>query len=101
MLAKPWYQSSTYQGLIVMLIGLGLGYLGFTGEEIAGLKGEMAQILGLVGNLVGTIMIAHGRNKASTSIALTKSGADKYNAAFMVKVEPEVVDETDPLNQPE
>lgn len=101
MKAKVWYQSKTYQGLIVMIAGVALGYLGYNGQEIGMIKGDLMEILGLVGNLIGTLMIAHGRNVANTAVTLTKKGAEAHNAKFTVEVEPGTFDETDPLKQPE
>lgn len=67
---KPWYQSKTYHGLAVILIGIAFGYFG---EELTpDMELQISEtVSGLLG-LLGVILAAIGRNKADGGITLTK-----------------------------
>lgn len=74
--AKPWYRSTTLQGLVVMLITIALQY---AKVSVPGLDGDVATGVDAFFTLSGAVMVAIGRIKARKIITATPSTASKLN----------------------
>lgn len=71
---KPWYQSTTLQGGIILICAIIAGKMGWVFED--GEKAQLEGIIKSVAELVGVIMVFWGRLKADTklSVSAPKSG---------------------------
>ena len=63
--AKPWWRSTTLQGLVVMLVTLILQQCKVSGPA---LNGDVSGIVDLLFQIVGAVMVAYGRIKATKTL---------------------------------
>ncbi len=75
-LAKPWYRSTTLQGLAVMLIMLALQQ---AKVNVPGLDGDVATAVDLAFQVIGAVMVAVGRVQATKQITGTAKTAAAIN----------------------
>lgn len=69
-MTKPWYQSKTYHGLAVILIGIIIGFLG--GDVTSVVETQISEAVGGILSIIGVVLAARGRNKAEGRITLKK-----------------------------
>lgn len=71
--AKPWYQSKTIWGAIIMFLAVGLKY--FTGKELdTASQKELVDLLVILGGLIGSGLAIWGRIAAKKPISAGKNG---------------------------
>ena len=75
--AKPWYRSTTLQGLVVMLITVVLQYAKVTDPAV---NDSVAVGTNAFFTLVGAVMVIVGRVRAKKIITATPAAAAKLNA---------------------
>lgn len=70
---KPWSESMTIRGLLIIVVGAVLQYVGV--EEHAEIAGPLADSVGYLIQAVGVVLAAKGRQRAKGPLkGVTKGG---------------------------
>ena len=68
---KPWYQSTTIQGLILLVATIAAGKMDWNFGE--GEKAIATDLIVAVGEIIGSVMVLWGRLKAKDQITIKKA----------------------------